>query len=137
MKQFKKIDLKTFASNGYRLTPVEFKDVVPFEVKRAYFITDFEKGSETGRHCHKTEEEFFIQTRGSSTVVIDRGNGLEEIFMADPGQAIYVPNFVWHGFKDASPDCLIAAFSSTNYGASRQDYVEDYEEFKRNSPYYR
>ena len=137
MKEFKKIDLNTFASRGYQLTPIEFKDAVPFEVKRVYFITNFEPGSKTGEHCHKVEEEVFIQIQGTSIAVIDRGKGIEEVVMNGPGGALYVPNFVWHGFTNASPDCVIAALSSTHYGASREDYVEDYEEFKRISPYYR
>ena len=136
MKEFKKIDLKTFGSKGYKLTPIELKDSVPFEVKRVYYITDFDSGSGTGQHCHKIEEEIFVQVKGSSAAVIDRGMGLEEIKMSAPSEAIYVPNFIWHGFKDASADCVILALSSTNYTPSREDYIEDHEEFKKTSPYY-
>lgn len=135
MKQFEKMDLKTFASRGYKLTPLEFKDVVPFDVKRIYFITDFETGRETGQHCHKIEEEVFIQVKGTSVAIIDRGTGREEMELGQ-GEAIYVPNFVWHGFSKPSSDCVIAALSSTNYGAAREDYVEDYDDFKKISPYY-
>ncbi len=136
MSEFKKFDLKTFDSRGYKLTPIEFKDIIPFEVKRAYYIIDFVPGSGTGQHCHKTEEEVFVQVKGSSAAIIDRGKGLEEIKLSGPSEAVYVPNFVWHGFKDATSDCVILAFSSTNYSPSREDYIEDYEEFKKTSPYY-
>lgn len=130
-KEYKKFELKTFHDRGYELTPVEFKDIIPFEVKRVYFVRDFEKGAQTGEHIHKIEEEVFVQVKGTSTAVIDRGAGKEEIEMYAPGDAIYVPAYVWHGFKNASPDCVIAAFSSTNYNPTREDYVEDYEEFKK------
>lgn len=136
MQQFKKFELKTFTNRGFNLTPVEFKDIAPFEVKRVYYWQDAEEGVQTGEHCHKVEQEVFIQVRGSSIAIIDRGQGKEEITMQGPGDAIYVPNFVWHGFKNMSPDCVILALSSTNYNPSREDYVEDYEEFKRVSPYY-
>ena len=136
MKEFRKFELKTFNDRGYKLTPVEFKDAVPFEVKRVYFVRDFEVGAQTGEHIHKVEEEVFVQVKGTSTAVIDRGQGKEEIFMREPGDAIYVPAYVWHGFKNASPDCVIVALSSTNYNPTREDYVEDYEEFKKISPYY-
>lgn len=145
VKEFKKFDLQTFQSRGYKLTPVELKDIIPFEVKRIYYITDFSafggsasggEGGSTGNHCHKIEEEVFIQVRGSSVAVLDKGRGLEEIKLTGPSEAIYVPNFLWHGFKDASSDCVILALSSTNYIASREDYIEDYEEFKKVSPYY-
>lgn len=130
MKQFKKFTLKTFDSRGYRLTPIEFKDAIPFEPKRAYFIRDFAPGTQTGEHIHKIEEEFFVQVKGSSTAIIDRGQGKEDIAMQE-GDAIYVPAFVWHGFKDPSADCVILALTSTNYNPDRSDYVEDYEEFLR------
>lgn len=130
-KEFKKFDLKTFPSRGYKLTPVELKDIIPFEVKRIYYITDFGHGSSTGNHCHKIEEEVFIQVKGSCVAIIDRSKGLEEIKLNGPSDAIYVPNFVWHGFKDVSSDCVILALSSTNYIVSREDYIEDYEEFKK------
>lgn len=136
MKEFKKFDLQTFPSRGYKLTPIELKDVIPFEVKRVYYIIDFEPGGRTGEHCHRVEEEVFVQVKGSCVAVIDAGNGLEEIKLTGPSEAVYVPNLVWHGFKDASFDAVILALSSTNYGASREDYIEDYEEFKKTSPYY-
>lgn len=136
MKEFKKFELKTFESRGYKLTAVEFREIIPFEVKRTYFVREFQEEAQTGEHCHKVEEEFFVQVKGQATAIIDYGEGKKEIHLAAPNDAIYVPAYIWHGFKDASPDCVIVALSSTNYNPTRADYVEDYEEFKRISPYY-
>jgi len=127
-KIFEKSSLKIFSGKGYDLTPVEFKDVAPFEVKRMYFITHFEPGVQTGEHIHYIEEEFFIQAQGTSTAIIDKGNGKEEIEM-QTGETLYVPNFVWHGFKNTSDDAVIIALSSTNYNPDRSDYLEDYDEY--------
>lgn len=127
-KEFRKFSLKTFTGKGYTLTPVEFKDISPFEVKRMYYITHFEPVVQTGEHCHKIEEEVFIQAEGSSVAIIDRGQGKEEIALTE-GEALYVPNYVWHGFKDPSVDCTIIALSSTNYTPDRSDYIENYEEY--------
>ena len=136
MKEFKKIDLKTFASRGYNLTPMDLKDLVPFEIKRIYWITDFNEEGRTGEHCHKVEEEVFIAAQGSFVAIIDDGRRKKEVPLKGPHEAIHVPNFIWHGFVNTSPDCVIVALSSTSYGAGREDYIEDYEEFKKNSPYY-
>ena len=129
MKKFARITLKTFPSKGFSLTPIEFLDLIPFEVKRAYYITQFEIGAETGQHCHKIEEEVFVAVRGSVTAVIDRGNGKEEIALQGPNDAMYVPNYVWHGFKNASPDAIILALTSTKYNPTREDYLENYNEY--------
>ena len=130
MAVFRKINLKTFQTRGFNLTPVEFKDVVPFVIKRLYYFDSFKPADKTGAHCHKIEEEFFIQAKGASTAVIDQGQGIEEISL-QPGEAIYCPNYVWHGFKNASSDAVIIALSSTNYNPDRSDYIENYDEFLR------
>ncbi|MDP2656334.1 MAG: FdtA/QdtA family cupin domain-containing protein [bacterium] len=135
MKEIQKVLLKTFTNRGFNLTPVELAEVVPFEVKRIYFFDDMKPEDETGQHCHKIEEEFFIQMKGTSSAFIDQGNGVEE-FPLKAGEALYVPSYIWHGFKNASPDSLVTALSSTNYSPDRSDYIEDYEEFVKASAEY-
>jgi uncharacterized RmlC-like cupin family protein len=134
LKHFQIFQLKQIPSEKFLMHPVELKDYINFDVKRIYFIT--KPTAPTGSHCHKIEEEFFIMVRGGCVAVIDRGHGLEEFSILGPTSALYVPNFVWHHFKDFSPDAILLALSSTNYDPTRSDYIEDYEEFKTVSPYY-
>lgn len=127
----KKFELFTLKKNDtlqkHTLTVAELKDYTDFEVKRVYTVTNF-KVRETGQHCHFEEKEFFVIVQGKATAIIDRGNGLEEIPMS-PSSAIYVPNYVWHGFKDISDDAVLLALSSTNYRSDRSDYLDNYEEY--------
>ncbi|MBI5023125.1 MAG: FdtA/QdtA family cupin domain-containing protein [Candidatus Magasanikbacteria bacterium] len=128
-KQFQIFQLKKIDTPKFVMSAVELKDYIDFEVKRAYFITNIK--APTGAHCHKIEKEFFILQQGSCRAVIDRGNGLEELEMQGPTSALYVPPLVWHHFKDFSSDAVLLALSSTNYNPDRNDYVEDYIEFKK------
>lgn len=128
-KEFKIFELQKIDTPRFIMSPVELKDYIDFEVKRIYFITDIK--APTGTHCHKIEKEFFILVKGTCTAVIDKGDGLEEIKMTAPVSAMYVPNYVWHHFKDFSTDAVLLALSSTNYNPDRSDYVEDYEEFRK------
>ncbi|OGY85450.1 MAG: hypothetical protein A2233_02535 [Candidatus Kerfeldbacteria bacterium RIFOXYA2_FULL_38_24] len=126
--QFKKFEIPSVTlSNKYVMSPLELKDYIPFVVKRVYFISEIT--GNTGAHCHFKEEEFFVLQKGTATAVIDRGKGLEEIFMQGPGSAVYVGNYVWHQFKDFSRDAILLALSSTNYQADRSDYCEDYKKY--------
>ncbi len=109
------------------MSPLELKDYVDFEVKRMYFITN--PTEPTGAHCHRKEEELFVMIKGTCTAVIDRGNGLENLSLEAPTSAVYVPAYVWHHFKDFSPDAILLALSSTNYNPDRSDYIEDYDEY--------
>ncbi len=110
------------------MTPVDFKDYnIDFDVKRIYYTT--KPTGDSGQHCHYIEEEFFILIQGNCIAIIDKGEGKEEIRMTGPTSAMYVPNYVWHGFKDFSQDAILFALSSTNYQPDRKDYLEDYEKY--------
>ena len=124
---FSVFTLKKIETPKFVMSPVELKEYVDFAVKRVYYIT--KPAAPTGAHCHKVEEEFFILIQGSATAVIDRGNGLEEFPLVGPTSALYVPNYVWHHFKDFSADAVLLALSSTNYNPDRSDYIEDYQQF--------
>lgn len=127
--EFKKANLKIVENEKATYSFAELKDFIDFEVKRLYYIQKCKEA--TGQHCHKIEKEIFILASGTCTAVIDRGQGKEEIPMSGPGDAIYVGNYVWHGFKDFSADALLIALSSTNYSPDRSDYIEDYEVYKQ------
>jgi len=127
-KVFTQYSLKVIDTSNFTMSPVELKDYIPFEVKRTYFITKPKTGI-TGEHCHFIEEELFILVQGTGTFVIDQGKGKEEIPMEGPASACYVPNYVWHGFKNLSSDAIVLALSSTNYDPERRDYLENYDEY--------
>ncbi|HZE87557.1 MAG TPA: FdtA/QdtA family cupin domain-containing protein [Methylomirabilota bacterium] len=126
-KSFQVYTLKKIETKNLVMSPVELNEYIDFEVKRVYFIT--KPTESTSQHCHFEEKEFFILIQGSCTAVVDQGNGKEEILMTGSTSGIYVPNFVWHGFKDFSNDAILLALSSTNYRADRSDYLEDYDEY--------
>lgn len=129
-RRYKLFTLSNIQAPNFLMTPLELKDYIDFEVKRVYWIS--RPTGDTGNHAHKAaEDEIFIQVQGSSTICVDDGNGLEEIKLVGPQSAISVPHMVWHGFKDLSSDCIILALTSTNYDATRSDYIEDYTEFKK------
>lgn len=123
---FKKLAAKTLKNEKARYAFFELKDYIDFEVKRMYYINDCR--ASTGEHCHKIEKELFVMQTGSCVAVIDKGEGKEDVPLV-AGDAIYVGNYVWHGFRDFSADAILLALSSTNYRPDRSDYVEDYQEY--------
>jgi len=127
-KQFILFTLKNIDTPNFTMTPLELNEYIDFEVKRIYFVTDPKTGI-SGEHCHYKEEEFFVLIQGSAIAVIDKGAGKEEIPLEGIKNAMYVPNYVWHGFKNFSNDAILLAVSSTNYIPDRSDYIEDYNEY--------
>jgi len=127
--KFKKFSLKKLENEKALYSFAELKEYIEYEIRRIYFIQNCKQA--TGQHCHKIEEEMFVMAKGRCTAVIDRGNGKENILLEAPSDAIYVGSYVWHGFKDFSDDALLLALSSTNYSPDRNDYMEDYDEYKK------
>ncbi len=128
-KVFRLMEIKRIDTPKFVMSPIELQDYIDFDVKRVYFIT--EPKASTGKHCHLTEEEFFVMAKGTSVLEVDAGEGLRTYPLTAPQSAAYVPALVWHHFKDFSPDAVLVALSSTNYNPDRSDYIEDYEEFLR------
>lgn len=126
--KFEKTKIKTLQNEKAAYGFIELKDFIDFEVKRVYYIFNCKQA--TGQHCHKEEKEFFVMVKSGCTAVIDRGKG-KEYARLETGDAIYVGSYVWHGFRDFTDDAIVLALSSTNYGEDRNDYVEDYEEYKK------
>lgn len=127
MEKFKQFTLPIHTDDRISLIPFELKDQIDFEVKRVYAIVDGKKP--TGSHCHKVEAECFICFQGSCVAEVDDGSGLRDVALAQ-GDAIYVAPYVWHHFKSFTPGTVVVALSSTNYSATREDYIESYDEFR-------
>lgn len=128
MLDFKQVQLKVVDDPKGLYSFAELKEYIDWKVERVYFV---QRSNASGQHCHFKENEMFILVRGTCIAVIDRGNGKEDIAMTGPGDAIVVPNHVWHGFKEFSEDAVLCALSSTNYSPDRSDYCEDYEEYRK------
>ncbi len=121
MKPFEIFSLRSIQAPHFVINPVELYSFFDYYITRTT--------GQTGFHCHYREREFFIMIQGKCTAVIDHGRGLEEMPLQGPSSAIYVANYVWHGFKEFSPDAILMALTSTNYNPDRSDYLEDYERY--------
>jgi len=128
--KFKELQVPRIDSPNFFMSPIELKDFIDFEVKRIYFITQPKGEMQSGAHCHKIEKELFVMIQGTCTAVIDNGGREREISMKGPTSAMYVGEYVWHHFKNFSEDAILLAISSTNYNPNREDYIENYEEYK-------
>lgn len=128
MNQVKLFRLPIHSDNRFSLVPLELAEHVPFEVRRVYAIVDGKMPS--GSHCHKQEQEVFFVARGACMAQIDEGRGLQDVSLKQ-GDAMYVPAYVWHHFETWEPGTVVVTVSSTTYDPKRNDYITDYDDFKR------
>jgi len=112
------IELEHHTDERGTLTVVD--NVLPFEIKRTYYITNV-KNSERGGHRHKKLVEGIICMNGSFTAFIDDGKKKQEIVLDRPEKCLIIEVGEWHHFYNFSDGGVLVALASTNY--DHDDYI--------------
>jgi dTDP-4-dehydrorhamnose 3,5-epimerase-like enzyme len=116
------IKLKSFIDKRGRLTPID--RILPFDIKRLYYISGMAHESERGGHSHFLTTEALFCVNGSFTVVINNGKKKEEFFLNDHNQCLIVEPFDWHMMYNFSMGAILMGVSSTHYDHSDYHFEE-------------
>ena len=128
IKQAWVIELPLIIDMRGNLSVIEFEDILPFKIKRCFWVFDVSGKHVRGEHAHKTLQQFLICIKGSCSVVLDDGFTRQEITLDQPNKGLYLPPLVWGTQYKHSQDCVLLVFASDVYDPS--DYIRDYNEFK-------
>jgi UDP-2-acetamido-3-amino-2,3-dideoxy-glucuronate N-acetyltransferase len=100
---------------------------LPFTPRRFFCIQGVPPGAVRGEHAHRALEEVVVCLRGSCTFTLDDGRVRDEIVLADPRHALYIPPLTWSTQRAFSNDAVLAVLASEVYRPD--DYVRDYASF--------
>lgn len=103
------------------------KEVIPFEIKRVYYLYDVPSDSFRGGHAHKEQESIIIALSGSFEVIVDDGTSKKRIMLNKPNQGLYVPTQIWREIDNFSSGAVCLVLASTTFDES--EYIRDYSEF--------
>ena len=103
------------------------KDVVPFEIKRVYYLFDIPSNARRGGHSHKEQFELLIPLSGSFEVIIDDGKEKRVIALNKPDKGLLIKSNVWRELENFSSGSVCLVISSGEY--LEEDYIRDYQEF--------
>lgn len=119
------LDLKTFTDKRGNLTVIE--KIIPFEVKRVFYIYGVDS-SERGGHRHHETIQAAICIVGSCTIYSNNGEQ-EEVFELDrPNKCLIIDPKDWHTMYSFSPDAILMVFASAYFDPN--DYI--YESYQNN-----
>lgn len=125
---YKLIDLKVNGDERGKLIAIEeYSDIVPFEIKRAYWIFDTAPDFVRGKHAHKNLEQLIVAIDGACEFVLDDGKSQKVITLNRPDKALYVGKNVWREMRNFSYGCKLIVFASEHYNPN--EYIRDYNEF--------
>ncbi|MBT5492670.1 FdtA/QdtA family cupin domain-containing protein [bacterium] len=113
------IELPTFGDDRGNLTVVE--KVLPFEIKRFYYIYDV--SSQRGGHRHKKTIQALISLGGSCEIYVNDGKKEETFVLDTPNKCLILDPKDWHTMDKFSKGSTLLVFSSEFY--SKDDYIDE------------
>lgn len=109
------------------LSVVQNGDVLPFDVKRVYYLYDVPGGESRGAHAHRDLSQLMIAASGSFRVTLDDGRMKRSFFLNRPYQGLYVKPGIWRDLDDFSSGAVCMVLASDVY--KEEDYIRDYDKF--------
>lgn len=126
---YKLIDIPRIKDIRGNLGVIE-NDLLPFEIKRVYYLYDVPSDAFRGGHAHKEQQEFLVALSGSFEVHLDNKNEKKKIVLNKPNIGLLIPSGVWRELDNFSSGsvCLVVASDSFK----EEDYIRNYQDFKLN-----
>ncbi|GAB5401393.1 MAG: FdtA/QdtA family cupin domain-containing protein [Aureisphaera sp.] len=103
------------------------KDVVPYTIKRVYYLYDVPSDASRGGHAHIDQLELLIAVSGSFTVVMDDGENKRSVTLNKPNKGLLIPTGIWRELDDFSSGSVCLVLSSGEF--LEEDYIRSYQDF--------
>lgn len=103
------------------------KNVIPFEIKRVYYLYDIPSGAERGGHSHIEQQEFLVALSGSFDVILNDGQNINKITLNKPFEGLLIPNGIWRELKNFSSGAVCLVLASDVF--SEDDYIRELDFF--------
>lgn len=109
------------------LVALEAEKIIPFAIKRIYYIFGTQPDVARGFHAHKALKQVTVCVSGKCRMLLDDGKNKESVWLDSPSKGILIDDLVWREMHDFSEDCVLLVLASAHYDET--DYIRDYEEF--------
>lgn len=130
IQDVKIIDIpKIIDSQGRGKLSVIEKDIIPFDIKRVYYLYDVPSDAYRGGHAHKNLIQFMIPLSGSFDVLVDDGSSKKKIMLNKPNKGLLIPVGIWREMDNFSSGSICMVLASDYF--NEEDYFRSYREFKK------
>ena len=104
------------------------KDVLPFPMKRVYYLFDVPSSAKRGGHAHKDQFELLIPLSGSFDVLLNDGSKIQKITLNKPDKGLLIKSNVWRELDNFSSGSICLVISSGEF--LEEDYIRDFKSYK-------
>ena len=120
------IDIPKIQDPRGNLAVIE-KEVIPFQIKRVYYLFDVPSNAYRGGHAHKNLYQVLIALSGSFDVILDDATERKTITLNKPDKGLLIPTGVWRELENFSSGSVCLVLASEEF--EEADYIRDYDEF--------
>lgn len=113
------IELPTFGDERGKLTIIE--DILPFEIKRFYYVYDVT--SKRGGHRHHKTVQALVCLGGSCEVYVNNGQKEETYMLDNASKCLIVKPEDWHTMDNFTTGSSLLVFASQYYDVN--DYIDE------------
>ena len=112
------IDLKTFTDKRGNLTVIE--KVIPFDIKRVFYIYGVDDSKRGGHRHHKTRQAA-ICIKGSCTIYNNDGQKEDVFELNQPNKCLIIEPQDWHTMYNFTEDAILMVLASEAF--EEGDYI--------------
>lgn len=112
------VDLRTFTDKRGNLTVIE--NVLPFAIKRVFYIYGVDDSVRGGHRHHKTVQAA-ICIKGECKIFNNNGAQKEIFHLDQPSKCLILEPKDWHQMYDFSEDAILMVLASENF--EEKDYI--------------
>jgi dTDP-4-dehydrorhamnose 3,5-epimerase-like enzyme len=102
-------------------------DILPFELKRIYYLFDVPSTAFRGGHSHINQHEILIALTGSFQVTLNDGNEKKSFLLNKPNIGLHIPTGIWRELENFSSGAVCLVLASGVF--EEEDYIRDFNKF--------
>ncbi|CAM3797094.1 Sugar 3,4-ketoisomerase QdtA cupin domain-containing protein [Flavobacterium branchiophilum] len=121
-----KIEIPKVQDTRGNLSVIEGR-LIPFEIKRVYYLYDVPSGATRGGHAHIQLQQFIMVLSGSFDIVLKDGANECKINLNKPNEGILIPPGIWRELENFSSGSVCLVIASEVF--EETDYIRQYEDF--------
>ncbi len=102
-------------------------DLLPFEIKRVYYLYDVPSDAFRGGHAHKELYQLIVPLSGSFDVHIKDGENKMTFSLNKPHKGLLIVPGIWREIDNFSSGCVCLVLASDEF--NEDDYIRKYRDF--------
>lgn len=125
--QCRLVSLPRMSDGRGSLSFIQPGPILPFDIRRVYYLYDVPEGQVRGAHGHRHLEQLMVAVAGAVDVECDDGRQRRIFRLDSPDVGLYVCPMIWRNLIGFGAGTVCMVLASERYDEA--DYFRNYDDF--------